>query len=64
MTEDEAKKKVCPVGAMRGTYDGNWDKGSCIGSACMAWRPLFEDRGIHGSHVKSGGYCGLVGKST
>lgn len=38
MTEEEAKKKICPVGAMRGSYDGNWDKGPCIGNRCMAWR--------------------------
>ncbi len=60
MTEEEAKAKVCPVGAMRGSYDGNWDKGSCIGSKCMAWRWSSKI----GSENRPGklGYCGLAGK--
>ena len=66
MTEQEAKTKVCPVGAMRGSYDGNWDRGHCIGSACMAWRWDREEleSGTPGYTRKSetDGYCGLAGK--
>ena len=64
MTEDAAKTKVCPIARMRASYEGNWDKGECIGSACMMWRiecgslgtPLYATDGtLHG-------YCGLAGK--
>lgn len=73
MTEDEAKEKVCPIGKMRGSFDGNWDTGPCIGSACMLWRavpgtpaiPIVNYRTIPssaGGEIPAGpggGYCGL-----
>lgn len=73
MTEKEAKKKICPVGRMRSGFDGNWDKGYCIGAACMAWRQTFgphADRAqfldretMQPIEVDPGdGYCGLAGK--
>jgi hypothetical protein len=76
MTEDEAKTKWChrtfiPVHGATGpllsaTY--------CAGSACMAWRWLFESQGKQnmdedflprdGQFLKQSehGYCGLAGK--
>lgn len=65
MTEEEAKTKVCPVAKMRGSFDGNWDKGGCIGSACMAWRwngayPLADDPPEIRNRYD--GHCGLAGK--
>ena len=41
-TEEEAGEKRCPFGKVRAGYDGNWDKGGCIASECMAWR-WFDD---------------------
>lgn len=73
MTEDEAKTKWCPAVRFvpatdsHHAFDNRGDAfdpmrvPGCIGSACMAWRVTYENRGIHGSHVKSGGFCGLAG---
>jgi hypothetical protein len=61
MTEDEAKQKTChKTLAPVATADGSapWHSpAACIGSACMAWRELFES-----THGKKVGYCGLAGK--
>lgn len=62
MTEDEAKKKWCPHGRVRGVKLAGYNRlpngrksnnSLCIGSACMAWRLVPEE------HV---GFCGLAGK--
>lgn len=74
MTENEAKTKWCPFAryvSHAGEGINRWvsaedtnlspDPAKCIASACMAWRATYENRGMHGSHVKSGGFCGLAG---
>jgi hypothetical protein len=64
MTEDEARKKACP---MAKSFDaGNDIRARCVGSSCMAWREVVEERpyGVHGhtARVASGnGFCGLAG---
>lgn len=35
MTEEEAKKKMCPMTLSRESGDYHWN---CMGSDCMAWR--------------------------
>lgn len=62
-TEEEAKKKLCPLVA---AHDPQRDLAMksfhhsqvCVGSACMAWRwvtPKYKD---------SGGFCGIAGECT
>lgn len=46
-TEEQAAKCICPIGKMRGTHDGNWDTGLCIGSACMLWRWVPGENQMH-----------------
>lgn len=66
MTEDEARKKTCPVGKMRGSFDGNLDQGPCIGSACMAWRwgrAVADGVNQAGEQImRVNGFCGLAGR--
>lgn len=75
VTEDEAKMKWCPESRIplpSGTCSANRDinnvsNGHCIGSACMAWRPVRErfwmnDREF-GAVANGGyGYCGKAGR--
>ena len=62
MTEDEAKKKMCPQ-SLSPISDGmgcitNCDC-FCIGSQCMAWR--WDVKPVDGL-MNGIGYCGLAGK--
>ena len=47
MTEEEAKKKWCPmvrkIGWKTETCGGPWGYGLCIGFACMMWREKEEN---------------------
>jgi hypothetical protein len=56
MTEDEAKTKACfQAATFGGSQQLNAGAGPfCIGSACMAWRAIYKDRG----------FCGLAGQPT
>jgi hypothetical protein len=60
LTEDEARKFLCPVTFGRDT--GSPDR--CIASKCIAWRwrRRYADdaREAHIQHAT--GYCGLAGK--
>lgn len=58
MTEDDAKTKYCPIAKLGAVFDGNWNKGHCMGSACMAWRWIVKLNG------PDHGYCGLAGAAT
>lgn len=51
MTEEEAKKKWCPMvrkltfretSAFSGSHTPNNEEAKCIGSACMMWRATVE----------------------
>ena len=65
-TEDEAKKKWCPMA------DSNSTSNSCIASGCMMWRKKDQmgigpngekrDRDLDGrTRWLDRGYCGLAG---
>lgn len=68
MTEDEARKKWCPMSrtqfpphASTGNrnFDGTLTKtDNCVGSACMMWRLVPRIYTQDPQH----GYCGLAGK--
>lgn len=63
MKESDARQKACPFAA---TFAASQQIAEgpgphCIASSCMAWRPVYEDRGMHGTHVEAGGFCGLAG---
>jgi hypothetical protein len=73
MTEDQAKKKWCPMvrlygddwitrltdGRLKAISDGDVTKVTkCIGSDCMMWRWY----GVTGRSPAKLGYCGLAGK--
>ena len=74
MTEDEARKKWCPMGRERFTEhicsgSGNInpeavnhkpDKTLCIASECMLWR--WDGVRIEGAEDAWDGHCGLAGK--
>lgn len=79
MTEAEAKTKRCPAGVGEFAIVGGGTEGprlrtfraTCIGSACMAWRPensppedVTQPGGIPATFTWSGthGRCGLAGK--
>ena len=56
MTEDEARKKICPMF----NVNGPGFKHKCVASDCMAWREeSFSDIRLQDHEV---GYCGLAGK--
>ena len=61
MTEEEAKAKCCPVSLSLNS------RGYCIGSACMAWRPVAmvfinaDGAEIGRTEDKQNGFCGLAG---
>ena len=71
MTQDEAKKKWCPVAGLAGAVmkvtDGNR---GCIGSACMMWRwnegtkttCRYPEGTKPTPEDQWQGYCGLGGK--
>jgi hypothetical protein len=75
MTEDEAKKKWCPLVrnnplapdesyAGVTTRDNKPDyERNCIASACMMWREAdrVEDPENYGTYIPTG-YCGLAGE--
>lgn len=68
MTEEEAKKKWCPMVRLiatqesiqpvynRAANESPINLTACIASDCMMWRSHFEDT------LKFNGYCGLGGK--
>jgi hypothetical protein len=66
MTEEEAKKKWCPMANYQ-SYGNRppFDKGieiQCIASDCMMWRGIpTRDEAENGFYLKDG-YCGLGGK--
>lgn len=65
MTEDEAKTKACfqaaTFAASQQIADGPGP--NCIGSACMAWRPVSVNYLANDSDRRAlGGSCGLIGK--
>jgi hypothetical protein len=76
VTEEEAKKKWCPMvrainhgqtkAASNRDIDGDiFNKDRCIASDCMMWRENKQFIGNQsGTDIYStdGGYCGLVGK--
>ena len=53
MTEEEAKKKICPMSMNGDQYM------RCIASRCMAWR--WEQTAIE-YEDPTRGFCGLAGK--
>jgi hypothetical protein len=64
MTEDEAKKKWCPMtrniqvmGMNRNTIDYSDYKSNCLASECMMWRWVIKE-----GYPNGRGYCGLGGK--
>ncbi len=69
MTEEEAKKKICPILAIVGIIaagQGSLDAGkmaSCIASDCMMWRCSPKKTDVSGTPIYStDGCCGLGGK--
>jgi hypothetical protein len=72
MTEEEAKKKWCPM--IRGFHMGTFKRhitektaSNCIASECMMWRwkTFIEasDKEKWGEKKDFNGYCGLGGKN-
>jgi hypothetical protein len=71
MTENEAKKKWCPIArhtmdteGVFHTTNGEVSSGfqTCIASDCMMWRGILtRDEAENGFYPKDG-YCGLGGK--
>ena len=53
-TEEEAKKKICPLPEMN----------HCLVSECMMWRwnPAYGYEGTKDDPIYSHGFCGLAGK--
>jgi hypothetical protein len=78
MTEDEAKKKTCPMSFSGGTPSRYPIAAPCLGADCMAWRDRYmtprpthsyssNDHGFYTTatetiEIKYDGYCGLAGK--
>ena len=62
MTENEARKKWCPMEHYRNRANSIYYEGdvvvNCIASDCMMWRWEKADF----PHRAEGGYCGLAGK--
>lgn len=62
LTEEEAKKKWCPMAQIIIGYNENVNSASnCIASECMAWRWAVIQPGGK-PNPANGGYCGLAGK--
>jgi hypothetical protein len=75
-TEEEAKKKWCPMIRDGGAYQGMIYNGinssensasgyNCIASDCMMWRPVNPDplahRNVHPAPIEElPGFCGLA----
>ena len=61
MTEQEAKKKVCPYKIL--AWAMNKCDANCEGAGCMMWREMdrVEDPNNFGRYLPCG-YCGLGGK--
>ncbi len=67
MTEEEAKRKICPTAGVWKADDGGFFfKKSCIASDCMMWR-WAEEKGRFVSEglveeIAIYGFCGLAGR--
>ena len=61
MTDRDAQNKICPIAKLRGSFDGNWDKGGCIGSGCMWWRWVETPHKDDPVQSYREGYCGMAG---
>lgn len=53
LTEEEAKKKLCPF-SLNGEFQ-NTENYKCFGSKCMAWRWVYEDKA-----GRPNGTCALI----
>lgn len=67
-TEEEAKKKICPLRELMG-WDSDLNEPIgvfCIASECMVWKWGEEQIevplriGEEGKRYEAGGYCGLI----
>jgi len=70
MTEDEAKKKWCPMVRIGVSSDRNWfdnHNGNnvftyCISSDCMMWRQDLTREEAENGYKAASGFCGLGGR--
>ena len=68
MTEDEAKKKFCPMSLQPIVGENGYVELSpteCLGSACMAWRwdNHVDEKGVrYSTPSATDGHCGMAGK--
>jgi hypothetical protein len=73
MTEEQARKKWCPMtrflyaegDSSRGVYavavNTDRPESLCVGSECMMWRWDEKEEEAHGLDGTECGYCGLAG---
>lgn len=70
MTEEEAKKKWCPMirhisdatgGAFMNNRGEHPSHVNCIASDCMMWKDDYSLDEQNQEFYKDGGYCGLTG---
>ena len=64
VSEEQAKKKMCPIRANRSNGGGrDFGPNTCVASDCMMWKWVMEHRGDHPFTMvqsRDQGYCGLT----